>query len=378
MRQHTYILDLNIFKLRIDSFNRGNTHTFLTSTFSISNFKLQLQTSNRTSIMSTLGFSNAADVVPFPLIPRLQRSEYVPHDLKEPVNVGTAANPNMVKRCKVMFRLTTEDREMLAALVLEFFDACTAASLNLTTGPQRYAKFRELLDEPYRSEFDNARIGQANTVAGFDAALRLFLNRYFLPTDFADQQRYLQRAKKPFKLSVVSLASRLRQINLLMSVINNFNVPYDEPQLKELFFPMMLTEWQLQFSQGTLEITDPAVTFQRVIRFMTLQETATNARNNNKRGRNDDHDNNNNDSMGDPDSGHRSTRCGGCRGRVVDARMAPIVMILRPMMTTIPTMITIPLHETIGLGCVLSPAIFMLGTNAMAIPKVPIIALDGA
>jgi len=52
--------------------------------------------------MSTLGFSSA-DAAPFPLIPRLQRSEYIPHDLKEPVNIGNSANPNMVKRCKVIF-----------------------------------------------------------------------------------------------------------------------------------------------------------------------------------------------------------------------------------------------------------------------------------
>ena len=240
---------------------------------------------------STLGLSTH-DAVPFPLLPRIPRSDYTTVEVLHKVNIG---GDQFEKRKATLFKLNEHDKELIADVMLEFRDACGPSLLSLTTGPLRYAKFRELLEDPFRSEYDDVRTANnhPNTVAGFDQTMQSFMERYFVPTDYMDQRRYLQRVSKPFKLSVTALASRLRKINKLMSIFNNNVVPYNENDLKLLFYPMMLAEWKQRFAETALEINDDAVTFQRVIRYMTIQETAFNVKNSKKRDSNNTSDSSN-------------------------------------------------------------------------------------
>ena len=55
----------------------------------------------------------------------------------------------------------------------------------------------------------------------------------------------------------------------------------------------MLDELQLNFANSALEINDNTVTFQHVIRFMTIQEMAFNAKNKKKHGPDNDSDDSN-------------------------------------------------------------------------------------
>jgi hypothetical protein len=48
--------------------------------------------------------------------------------------------------------------------ITEFEDACAAGSLNLSTGEKIYSRFRELLGEVFRSDWENAHQGKANLV----------------------------------------------------------------------------------------------------------------------------------------------------------------------------------------------------------------------
>jgi hypothetical protein len=191
----------------------------------------------------------------------------------------------MQRRPFLLFKLNKADKEMIASLVLEFREASTATNLNFADGPTKYAKFRLLLEEPFRGEFEDVRVSGAHaaTVDGFNACVTAFVNRYFLNTDMLDQRRYLQQVKKPFGMSVLELASRLRRINQLMSVLNAFNVVYTDQELKLLFFPMMLNQWKQKFLESARDVTVAATTFQDVINYMIIQETITNARDSNKR-----------------------------------------------------------------------------------------------
>jgi hypothetical protein len=229
------------------------------------------------------------------------------------------------KRPFPIFKLDKADKEMIAALVLEFREACTANNLNFTNGPTRYSQFRLCLTEPFRSEFEDVRVSGAHamTVDGFNACVVDFVNRYFQNTDMLDQRRYLQQVKKPFGVSVVELASRLRRINQLMSVLNAFAVVYTDQDLKLLFFPMMLNQWKQRFLESARDVTADATTFQEVINYMIIQETVTNARDANKRegsnegGRNKKRrtNNNNTDSNESQDNRNPGRGSGGRGGR---------------------------------------------------------------
>jgi hypothetical protein len=86
--------------------------------------------------------------------------------------------------------------------IIEFKDACTAGGLNLSTGEKIYSRFRELLGEVFRIDWDNAHQGKANSVAGFHKTLNEFISYHFSNTDLIDQKNMLAKAKKPFKYTV--------------------------------------------------------------------------------------------------------------------------------------------------------------------------------
>jgi hypothetical protein len=123
------------------------------------------------------------DAVPFPLLPRIPRSDYTTVEVLHKVNIG---GDQFEKRKATLFKLNAHDKELIADVMLEFRDACGPSILSLTTGPLRYAKFRELLEDPFRSEYDDVRTANnhPNTVAGFDQTMQSFMERYFVPTDY--------------------------------------------------------------------------------------------------------------------------------------------------------------------------------------------------
>jgi len=189
---------------------------------------------------STLGLLGEA---PFQLI--APTTERVQHKLVNLVNVGNAAHPEWEKRTAYINKINVMEKELIADTIREFKDAMVAARLNLTAA-KRFAMFRELLEEPFRSEYDAIRGDHNVTNPGFLACLQAFINRYFLATDLEDETLYLDTVKKPFKLSVDELASRLRNINIMMSLLTADGAnPFTENQLKHKLFRMMPRPWQI-------------------------------------------------------------------------------------------------------------------------------------
>jgi hypothetical protein len=71
--------------------------------------------------------------------------------------------------------------------------------------------------------WDNARQGKANLVAGFHKTLNEFISYHFSNTDLINQKNMMAKAKKPFKYMVEVLCSRLRHLNKLMSKLPGAN-----------------------------------------------------------------------------------------------------------------------------------------------------------
>jgi hypothetical protein len=171
------------------------------------------------------------------------------------------------------------NKELMMNSIIEFKDSCTAGCLNFSNGEKIYSRFRELLGEVFRANWDNAHQGKANSVAVFHETLNEFISYHFSNTDLINQKNMLAKAKKPFKYTVKVLCSHLCHLNKLMSKLPGANnmLPYDKGALKIQLFKMMLSDWQINFNNVGLNITDNAYTLQHLVHFMTVQEAMFNA-----------------------------------------------------------------------------------------------------
>jgi hypothetical protein len=147
---------------------------------------------------------------------------------------GQGNNIQWEKRTAKIHKINYLNKELKMNSIIKFKDACAAGCLNLSNGEKIYSRFRELLGEVFRADWDNAHQGKANLVAGFHKTLNEFISYHFSNTDLIDQKNMLAKARKPFKYTVEVLCSRLRHLNKLMPKLPGANnmLPYDKGALR--------------------------------------------------------------------------------------------------------------------------------------------------
>jgi hypothetical protein len=157
---------------------------------------------------STLGLT--LNRAPFPLIKEVLTEESTFVEINTKVQVGGHGNNiQWEKRTVKICKIDHLNKELMMNSIIEFKDACAAGRLNLSNGEKIYSRFRELLGEVFRTDWDNARQGKDNSA----------------------------KAKKQFKYTVEVLCSRLRHLNKLMSKLPGVNnmLPYNEGALRIKF-----------------------------------------------------------------------------------------------------------------------------------------------
>jgi hypothetical protein len=217
---------------------------------------------------STLGLT--LNRAPFPLVKEVLMEESTFVEISTKVLVGSQGNNIQWETCTVKIqKINHLNKKLMMNSIIEFKDTCAAGCLNLSNGEKIYSRFRELLGEVFRADWDNARQGKANSVAGFHKTLNEFISYHFSNTDLIDQKNMLAKAKKPFKYMVKVLCSHLRHLNKLMSKLPGANntLPYDEGALKIELFKMMLSDWQINFNNTGLDIMDDTYTLQCLVQF---------------------------------------------------------------------------------------------------------------
>lgn len=189
-------------------------------------------------------------------------------------NVTLVHVVNDVKKKKEMPVVSTDDAELKLAGINEFKDASQATRLNLSTGPLKFEKFREILSGPVRDDWDDAREGKPETNAGFEQALTEFIGKTLDEDDFEAQKIYLQTVKKPYKMSCGDAYVRLKRICNLMRLFPGApqGQVYTAMELKTLYFNMMPSQFQLQFR--TVGHTLNATTWPALVRFFTTVRAA--------------------------------------------------------------------------------------------------------
>lgn len=220
---------------------------------------------------STRGLSIAEPIIP--LTSKLTEEDFQYVTLTRMVPVGN----DMEKRREELPMVASVDEvEYLLRVVVEFRDACSAERLSLTSGPNLFTYFRRVLGGIVRDEFDTIRANHPQTVNGFGHAVNDLIGQYIRPTDLADQRHYLETTKKPFKLPCLQLGGRLKMINKLMSRFPGANGvnPFNEDDLKQIFYQLMLDDWKLTFLQNGRDISDPNYGFDEMVRYFELLEKA--------------------------------------------------------------------------------------------------------
>ena len=193
--------------------------------------------------------------------------------------------PNQRERSAKMYLPVCDDpskKELFFYVVDQFMDAVSNERLHLSTGPSRYSKFRVVMQGSLRLSWQTISANQANkTIATFDEDVRRLIDQYFAPSAREDQLEYLREARKPYNLSMESLAARLRVISRLGRFLPG---SYDatagvastlytsELQYKRALFSMVPMQWRVKFAETAHSLEDGQYSYSQLTRYMALQE----------------------------------------------------------------------------------------------------------
>ena len=219
---------------------------------------------------------------PIKLSPSYKEEDLIHVDLSNVLQVpGGGTDKRKAKIIKLTESLGSADFiELLCRLVIEFEDAAGNERLRLTNGPLLFAKFRECLGPVYLNDFDEARVLNAQTVAGFELTKTAFIAKYIPTTAAMDQLQFLRTTRKPYDITVTTAGLRLRLINRYGSKFPGQNgqplLP-NELQLKSVFFTMMMIRWQNQYllnsgREITVRCSDPLLSFDDLVQHMQYRE----------------------------------------------------------------------------------------------------------
>ena len=215
---------------------------------------------------------NEAAVIP--LVSTLKPEDMGTVTLKNKIRVGGAgANTEYEKREATIPMCDRVNKELLLRVCKEFDNACVASRLNLTNGPKRFSKFREVLGLEYHVDWDNCADAQAvQTVDSFKEARKDFLALQFDSTDYINQKKYLNRVRKPKEMDCLSLLTRLRLINDFMQYLPDAGDKYTDQELKVIYFQMMPSDWKIKYLEAARPITDETFTIMDMARYMKVLE----------------------------------------------------------------------------------------------------------
>ena len=172
-------------------------------------------------------------------------------------------------------------KELFLYVIDQFFDAAHNDRLHLSTGTERYTKFRQVVDGALRMSWVAISDAQNNkTVDNFAGDVRTLVGEYLTPSSYEDQLNYLRSVEKPYSMECENLGARLKVISRLGRLLPGAPTVNDVPQplyqddaaLKRAYFNMMRGDWKIKFVSSAHDLEDANFTYQRLVRFMATQE----------------------------------------------------------------------------------------------------------
>ena len=197
------------------------------------------------------------------------------------VGTGTRAKDKYTK----MYLPVCDDpsnKELFLYVVDAFIDAAAAERLHLTTGNELYNKFRQVVGGALRIAWVVISDARANKdVDTFMEDLMSLIGKYLAPSAFEDQLAYLRSTEKPYSLDCEALGARLEVISRLGRLLpgapevngQRRHLFPDESALKRAYFAMVRGDWKVKFVSSAHDLDDVNFSYQRLVRFMSTQET---------------------------------------------------------------------------------------------------------
>lgn len=175
-----------------------------------------------------------------------------------------------------------ESKERLLYVIDSFNNACVNSRLHIGVGTDKYEKFNEVLGGDLRLQWSILSTARANkTNDTFTEDIQAFLRLYMDGTAYHDQKEYIRNSTKPFKLTCLELATRLRVISNLGKLLpgsNGAELFADDAEMKRAYYGMMLDSWKVKFAENGHDFTNVNYSLNDLVRFMTIQEQVANAR----------------------------------------------------------------------------------------------------
>ena len=119
------------------------------------------------------------------------------------------------KSCKMCLPVCDDPskKELFFCVIDQFLDAMSSDRLHLTTGSERYTKFRLVMEGSLRLSWQTLSAARAaKSTASFAEDLRKFIALYFAPMARDDQLEYLRNTIKPHEMTTDALSARLRVV----------------------------------------------------------------------------------------------------------------------------------------------------------------------
>jgi hypothetical protein len=168
------------------------------------------------------------------------------------------------------------DAETMIRTVREFREV--ADDLEFTEAQEKFTNFRKCLRDVTRDDWDTAKVGQPNTIVGFDATMYQW-KMMILPEDIYEAQKnYIETVKKPFTMSVRDFVKRIRQ---MASYLPDFPRPMtatalSETDLKNIIFRGMPNAWQENFVHANMRIA--TVTLAQMTDYLASEQVIADTR----------------------------------------------------------------------------------------------------
>ena len=206
---------------------------------------------------------------------------------------GVAAREahDITRKYDVPFCPDQSDKERVIRTLHEFVRVCADDYLHLHD-EERYNKVSDVLGGDLRITWDALRtnILQVNrTDANFAGHLREFVRKLVSNNSYQLLDDYLRSAKKPYEMDCYTCAGRLTLLSTLSAYLpgsNGTELFPNEQNMKQAFYRLMLSQWQLAFDTSGNRTDDPAYTMNQLTEFMEQQRIFHNAREEDRRRQN--------------------------------------------------------------------------------------------
>ena len=211
--------------------------------------------------MSTLNAIMKQSVIPFNYRKEEEHIYKVNLQHTVTVNILLGGNPQVYSKKRIGVLIIAEDNNLevlirLGISILEIYER----DLLFLTVKMIYMEFRKCLSDIVLDTCDTLLVLVAiHTRDNFLFLINNLIGHFTNLTEYADQKRYMDTFKKPFKLSVHNLSNCLVIINKYTQYLPGSvrNLVYGDNTMNYTLFNIILSQWQLVFAGSAhIELSD--------------------------------------------------------------------------------------------------------------------------